>query len=293
MIQARRLSHLTLETPDLGRELDYYENIIGLSVVSKDPNEVHLATKLGQLSTVLKKGPAPRCAGLAFQVSPNADIADIEKNIAREGLNCSAISDPYPGVEKTIAFDDPKGTRLELFSTAAFVDPREVIGVGPVKLGHVAFVVSDPKEMAEFYGRVLGFRVSDWVEDFFVFLRCGPDHHTVNFLQGSGAQRIHHVAFELRDAAHLNESCEVLGRNRLEILWGPVRHGPGHNMATYHRNPDQIIVELFTELDRMSDEELAHFDPKPWHRDRPQRPKVWRKNERRDIWGPQIPSNFL
>ena len=117
-------------------------------------------------------------------------------------MNCSAISDPYPGVQKTIAFDDPKGTGLELFSTADFVDPREVIGVGPVKLGHVAFVVSDPKQMAEFYGRVLGFRVSDWVEDFFVFLRCGPDHHTVNFLQGSGTQRIHHVAFELRDAAH-------------------------------------------------------------------------------------------
>ena len=61
---------MTLETPDLERELDYYENIIGLSVVSKDPNEVHLATKLGQLSTVLKKGPAPRCGDSHSKSAP-------------------------------------------------------------------------------------------------------------------------------------------------------------------------------------------------------------------------------
>src|SRR2546421_3643990 len=41
--------------------------------------------------------------------------------------------------------------------------------------GHLAFCVSDPKAFADFYTRVLGFRLSDWIEDWFVFLRCGPD----------------------------------------------------------------------------------------------------------------------
>jgi hypothetical protein len=70
----------------------------------------------------------------------------------------------------------------------------------------------------------------------------------------------------------------------MEILWGPVRHGPGHNVAVYHRNPDGQIVELFFDLDRMTDEELGYFEPQPWHRDRPQRPKVW-VGLPRDIWG--------
>lgn len=64
-------------------------------------------------------------------------------------------------------------------------------------------------------------------------------------------------------------------------------------MATYHRDAAGQIIELFTELDRMSDEELGYFDPRPWHADRPQYPRTWPKNERRDIWGPQIPQNFL
>jgi catechol 2,3-dioxygenase-like lactoylglutathione lyase family enzyme len=47
-----------------------------------------------------------------------------------------------------------------------------VLGVGPLKLGHVAFIVEDARTMTEFYQNVLGFRVSDWVEDFFSFMRC-------------------------------------------------------------------------------------------------------------------------
>ena len=34
----------------------------------------------------------------------------------------------------------------------------------------------------KFYTDVLGFRVSDWRDETFAFLRCGPDHHTVNFV---------------------------------------------------------------------------------------------------------------
>jgi Glyoxalase/Bleomycin resistance protein/Dioxygenase superfamily len=125
--------------------------------------------------------------------------------------------------------------------------------------------------------------VSDWIEQTFVFMRCGSDHHTLNFVAGEG-RRMNHIAFELRDASHMHRACDLLGRNRIEILWGPVRHGPGHNVAVYHRNPDGQIVELFFDLDRMVDEELGYFEPQPWHRDRPQRPKVW-VGLPRDIWG--------
>src|SRR5690606_7863585 len=127
-----------------------------------------------------------------------------------------------------------------------------------------------------------GFRVSDWIEDFFVFLRCGPDHHSLNFLRGN-ATRMQHIAFELKDVAHLQNACDVLGEKRIPILWGPLRHGPGHNIATYHRDVDDHIIDHFIELALMKDEDLGYYEPRPWHRDRPQRPKVWRLPP--DIWG--------
>jgi catechol 2,3-dioxygenase len=139
--------------------------------------------------------------------------------------------------------------------------------------------------MSEFYQKVLGFRVSDWVEDFFAFLRCGPDHHTVNFLTGKKTQ-MHHIAFEVKDFAQIQNACELLGQKSIPIIWGPLRHGPGHNVSTYHHNPDSHVVEFYIELDQMKDEELGYFEPRPWHHDAPQRPKVWRGKNSRSVWGP-------
>ena len=79
----------------------------------------------------------------------------------------------------------------------------------------------------------------------------------------------------------------MLSLNRIPIIWGPLRHGPGHNVSIYHRNPDGQVVEFYAELDQLLDEDLGFFDPRPWHEDQPQRPKVWtRANRSIAGWGP-------
>ena len=119
-----------------------------------------------------------------------------------------------PGIGKVLKFKDPKGTTIELFSEWSYLGTHhQVIGVGPFKFGHVAFIVDDAEKITEFYTKVLGFRVSDWVEDFFSFLRCGPDHHTVNFLTGKKTQ-MHHIAFEVKDFAQIQNACELFGQKR-------------------------------------------------------------------------------
>ena len=50
---------------------------------------------------------------------------------------------------------------------------------------------------------------------------------------------------------------DLLGSKKIPIIWGPGRHGPGHNSYTYHRNPDDQIIEMFTELDKTLDENLG------------------------------------
>src|SRR5216683_7675814 len=72
------------------------------------------------------------------------------------------------------------------------------------------------------------------MENFFSFRRCGPDHHTVNFRTGD-KNFMHHIAFELKDWAHLGLAGETLGQHKRPILWGPLRHGIGHKLAIYHR----------------------------------------------------------
>ena len=130
--------------------------------------------------------------------------------------------------------------------------------------------------------------------DFFVFLRCNSDHHSLNLLRSQNNRRLHHIGYELRDWSHVQLACDTLARNDFPLVWGPGRHGPGHNLFTYHRDPDGNVVELFSELDVMLDESLGYFEPRPWHQDVPQRPKVWTPGPRvPNSWGPLPPEGFL
>lgn len=292
MIPVKRLRHLALVASDLERQLAYYRDIIGLAEVGREPGRIFLASEAGQLSIVLEHGATPGLARLAFDLPPDRDIADVERALRDAGLPAERCSDPAPGCPVALRSRDLDGRPFELHLALHCHDNRQPLpGIAPLKLGHVACHAPDPAAIAGFYTDRLGFRVSDWIEDRFVFLRCSHEHHTVNFTRGPDA-RMHHMAFELRDAAHMHRAADILGGQKVPILWGPVRHGPGHNVAMYHRDPEGNAIELFYGLDCMTDEALGFWDPRPWHRDRPQRPKVW-VGLPRDVWGLPPSQAFL
>jgi catechol 2,3-dioxygenase-like lactoylglutathione lyase family enzyme len=293
MIKASRVGHATMESPDLDRTIAYYTEVNGLVLNAKDRGRAFLSSKTGLLTIAVEQSDRENLKRISFEVSPHADLADMAKGLSADGVKSEVRSDAVPGIGKLLTFDDPTGTTIELFSEWKYLGAHhQVLGVGPLKLGHIARVVDDPKSIADFYCRVLGFRVSDWIEDYFVFLRCNPDHHTVNFIRGSN-NKMHHIAFELKDFAHIQDACELLALRKMPINWGPVRHGPGHNVAIYHRNFDDQNVEFYIELDQMKDEELGYFDPRPWHHDTPQRPKTWDRKSSPNLWGPLPTPDFL
>ena len=287
MAPIRRIGPATFETQDIDRSIDYYTNVLGLALIDRGRDGATLAAPGDVHSVVLRTGAAsPRCARLALQTEPDADLDKLVRHLDAMGIAAERRSDPEPGVAELVTITDPAGLPVDIFRMRTVAArPRGATGVIPRKLGHAAFVVGDVQLQAEFYCQALGFRVSDWIGDFFVFLRCGPDHHTVNFLRGE-QHRMHHIAFELNDWAHVKQACDLLNRHDVKLVWGPGRHGPGHNIYTYHMNPDGIMVEMFCQLDTMSDEAAGYFDPRPWHRDTPQRPKVWVPGvETTNFWG--------
>jgi catechol 2,3-dioxygenase-like lactoylglutathione lyase family enzyme len=293
MPNALSLNHATLLVPDIERQIAYYEEVIGLSVVDKRPDRAHLGALSGTDALILSKSDHAALTGLAFIGDPGKSALDIAKELDSIGIRNEIRSDAHPGVSQSVIFSDPNGFLVELLQEQTIRPGVAARGIAPLRLGHVAMIVPDVHKTGKFYTDVLGFRLGDWVDDYFLFLRSGHEHHTVNFIR-SNATRMHHMAFELQNSAALTASCDILAQAKLDILWGPLRHGPGHNVSTYHKNPAGQIVELFAELDLMSNEALGSYDPRPWHHDRPQRPKVWSTNgPRRDVWGPFAPEGFL
>jgi catechol 2,3-dioxygenase-like lactoylglutathione lyase family enzyme len=294
MIGVKKIAHATYETPDLDRQIEYYTDILGLNLIAKERDAAYLASTIDHHSVVLRQGSQSKCIRLGFQLGPDDDLDAFEKQTAAHGIKTARKKDPEPSVADMVTFDDPKGTAIEVFKRGEFSHQKfPQKGIVPHKLGHVAFFVQDVQGVTKFYCDVLGFRVSDWMGDFFSFLRCGTDHHTINLMQDP-ENRHFHTAFELRDWSHIETACDYLSLNGYKLIWGPGRHGIGHNLFAYHRNPDGLITELFAELDQMKDEELGYFEPRPWHRDRPQKPKVWPKDPNAaNLWGIMPPDEMM
>ena len=292
MINVRRISHATFESSDVERQSAYYTELMGLAVTHKDQGKVIHCGPAGQEVIAFEKGSSTRCKRISFQIAPDHDLKDIGASLQRQNIEFDTQSDTTPFVQQALVFSDPKGTEVELFREHSPVSiPPARGGISPMKLGHIAFSVQSAQTMADFYGQNLGFRVSDWIEDKFVFLRCGPDHHTLNFLNGD-TTFMHHIAFELKDWAHLLAACDTLGRANQPIIWGPGRHRVGHNIFVYFRDPDDLVIELYTELDLMKEEELGAWDPRPWHKTNPQRPAVWSRADAAPVWGMQPSDDF-
>lgn len=286
MLQIKRAGHSTLTTPDIERAIDYFTRIVGLTLSARDKNRAILATKSGVEAIVLERGGAVEAPRLSFQVTPGSDLGELASRLKKAGIQSERRSDITPGIAEAVAFKDPKGTTLEVFSDFAFAaEDTNFNGVMPLKFGHIAYQCPDVQGTVKFYCDVLGFRVSDWRSDFFAFLRCSRDHHTVNFLRNAETS-IHHIAFEVRDWSDIKRACDLLARSDIQLTWGPIRHIIGHNIAIYHKNPDGVTIEFFCEMDQMFDEELGFFEPRPWHQDRPQRPKIWGDDTRSNWWGP-------
>lgn len=289
MIQCRRLAYAVLSTNNLDKQIKYYADTLGLFVAYRDDARAVLSTRYGLECIVLERGETPGLIGLSFEIAPDRSLEEVQTLLTKAGVEAEVKQGRTSNIGRVVAFKDPKGTDIELFNAISFVDAdSDERGVGILKLGHAAYFVPNVAELTKFYVDILGFRRSDWRGDSTMFLRCGPDHHTVNFFKGEA--KLGHLAFELKDFSELVRAADYLIRASYPLDWGPARHTIGHNCACYHSNHDGIRIELYAEMDQMKDEALGYYEPRPWHEDRPQRPKDWTGiNAPRNKWIPDAP----
>ena len=117
------------------------------------------------------------------------------------------------------------------------------------RLNHAVLFVRSATAAAEFYAKVLGFRVSDWIEDWFVFMRCNPDHHTVNFIRGSGVG-LHHLAFELATLDEVFRARDHLKEAGATITYQGRRRA-GCQVSVEFLDPDGHHLELYWGVDQI------------------------------------------
>jgi catechol 2,3-dioxygenase len=187
---------------------------------------------------------------------------------------------PYQG--RTLHFNDAVGTPIELCASMD-VRPRLVVAFerfragAPHRLDHFQILTPDVQMACGFYTDI-GFRLSEYVavdntDDLvFIFLQRKGNPHDIVFANGAGP-RLHHFAFTVPDVSHIIHACDVAGRMGFgkNVEYGPGRHGPGHALFVYFRDPDGHRVELFTTHYQVMDIEnepvrwdLSYLANRPW-----------------------------
>src|ERR1700730_9469358 len=166
MIRVRRIGHATFETPDIERQIAYYTNVLGLALVEREKDTAYLASTLDHHSIVLKQGATVQCKRLSFQIAPETDLAELERQLSAQGVKSERRSNPSPSIKAFVSFDDPKGTGIDIFTDyQASRQDFAPSGIVPHKLGHIAFTTTEIGKLVDFYTKSTGFRVSHWMGD--------------------------------------------------------------------------------------------------------------------------------
>jgi catechol-2,3-dioxygenase len=269
-----KLGFHAVSTADVEKMAAHYEEALQFVRTGSEDDRVFMTVGSDHHCVVIEKGEPHGRSGLGFEV--RGSLAETAERLRGAGVSHEERNDPAPGIGAALVVPEiGTGTPLTLYEAMGPSGGGSALGMRPTKLGHVASYVTDLGAAHAFYLDVLGFRWSDTIGDFFSFLRCNSDHHAINLMESQKKEGLFHVAYEMRDFMHLKEGLDHLAALGHRMAWGPGRHGVGHNIFTYHPDPDGNLIELFTEIDLIADQETGVFEPRPWHEEWPQGPKFW------------------
>lgn len=286
-----KLGYVEFQTPEVDRLVDYYTNVLDFVPVERGTDEAYLTPGFDHHAVVIRKAESAQArTAVGYEIFES--VEDAERRLRDAGYEVERRSDFAPHTPGLVIVKEPlTGTPIHLYDGQSSSGIDSYTPLRPTKLGHIAAFVPDLAPLQSFYQDLLGFKWSDTIGDFFVFLRCNSDHHAANFMASKIRTGQHHIAFEMRDLNHLQTLLDHMAARKVRLEWGPGRHGAGHNIFTYHHDPDGNLVELFTQLDQIVDEKLGYFEPRPWHDSFPQYPKTWEVDAAAvNSWGPINPA---
>jgi catechol 2,3-dioxygenase len=251
-----RASHVVVTVRDLPASRLFYEKVIGLVLTAEEDDTLYFrgVEEACHHSLVLRKGRDVACTRIGLRVLMDKDLDALKEFFEFHGCPAAWADVAHQG--RTLHATDPGGTPLEFCATMPVV-PRMIThftrhaGGSALRLDHYQILTPEVRKACEFY-MAAGFRLSEYIapKGTFdlrgVFLQRKGNPHDIVFFNGSGP-RLHHFAFLAPEVHHLLYACDLAGELGFgaSVERGPARHGPGHAMYVYMRDPDGHRIELF------------------------------------------------
>lgn len=256
-----RAGYLALHSPDPAAAAEFAVRYMGLWLVHVDDEGRHYlaGNGLDPYDLVFTPGEAKKIDHIGYLVRDLGTLNEFETVLRERGVDVERL-DPSPLWRGGPALRvlSPAGHHVHLTTgiyldrpMAASIQPHEPPPT-PITLDHVAPRVLDPQAEIDFSTDVLDLKVTARIvhpEDGIAvaFLRAHTLYHCYTIVTGP-YNGIHHYQFTLKDRFAVLAAHERVSQNEdVNVIWGPVRHGAGHNVAFYFHDYDGNIVEYSAE----------------------------------------------
>lgn len=267
------IGYISMHSSDIVASVQHAKDILGLVETERSGNAVYMASASKRHHDLVYIDAPQHGVGQIGLIASSPAALDTVRNRVRDaGYPIISQTPLHPGVGDGFAFIGPENFIFEIFLQPERV-PVTLSGFAPNHFGHVNLHPVDPAAMLRFFREVLEFRISDAIgEDFAYFLRCNSEHHGIGIIKGRGW--MHHHAWQLQSISELGQIADRLYEHGERLLMGITRHGAGRNLAAYYVEPTGAVVELYTDMEHIYDDDRA---PTLWDREGGDWATLWAK----------------
>jgi catechol 2,3-dioxygenase-like lactoylglutathione lyase family enzyme len=279
IIKVHDIAWLEFEKPDLARA-EAFSSAFGFGTALRTTDELYLrGTDAGAPCVLIKRGPRSRFVGAAYSAQDHSDVlrlAEATRTTIRalpESLGGVAVDlvDPS-GVTVRVVADTHQLEALPAQAPQQFNFGHELARVNTTqrppreptrvqRLGHVVMQTTKYRQALDWYLDHLGMIVSDFLYypgrrnrgPVMSFMRCDrgqtpADHHTLGMALGP-SNRYVHSAYQVSDIDAMGAGGRYLAERGYHRSWGIGRHILGSQIFDYWRDPDDFLVEHFSDGD--------------------------------------------
>jgi catechol 2,3-dioxygenase-like lactoylglutathione lyase family enzyme len=284
------LASVTIGVPDVGATTGYYTEF-GLT----PQTDGWLSTTEGGKQLRLVPRARRQLVELVVRAEGRDDIAGVAAALSRQGARVEldptgdmlVAIEPVAGIRAVVQVlphpvpgEVPASDARLARNGARAEGVLRTAPVRPSRLGHAVLGTTDLHASKAFFVDGLGFKISDYLSDKGVFLRCSSDHHNVLVL-AAPVNFLHHTSWQVADVDEIGRGAtQMLEDHPERHVWGLGRHHAGSNFFWYLKDPAGNFTEYYADMD-------CHLDDQVW------RPEVFEGKQGLYSWGPPPPPSFL
>jgi catechol 2,3-dioxygenase len=271
-----RANYIAIHSKDPAAAAQYAVEHMGFYLVHVDKDGRHYlgAHGLDPYSLVYTLGEQGAVDHISYVLRDAADLLEAEDALAKAGIETEQVEQCALWRHgPALRFKNPSGQTIELTlgvnvhvpMAALVAEPK--ITPSPISLDHAVVRCVDVGAGFEFASRVMGLKESARIVapdsiPVLGFFRCHTIFHCYAVAR-SQYNGLHHMQFTLKNPLAVHAAFEKMrDRGKVELIWGPLRHGAGHNIVFYFRDYTGNIVEYSAEEEIILND--ATYVPRAW-----------------------------